>query len=428
MFLELTPAARVPRFPGVISSVAVHIIGVLLVVVALPRLPAEFYSDNRESGALQVAWIHLKQPEHLQGKDVADGFARGVKLAELPHSERARNNEPIILQPEFRPEAVMVEALPEVAFWARQAAGMPKPAPSGQAVVPGGIEAPSPPPRLAARPVLAVPNREAMVADINVSMLRVRADVLPALSKPNSATMPIRIRRDTEIVTASFDISSGQPTDVLVLAADRKYWSDLQLPRGLRNVPQIRAGDDGTDNAAGLEMSGGNTSAKRAASRSEITRIEHPPNGRFDVVILQSGGSDDPVGAGAILSGNPVYTVYLGVGDQKEWLLEYCLPADHGQHFDLSQRIIQGGTPIVPPFPISTSIPTSLLGLGATKRIVFHGLLSANGSLEGMSALAADDPLANQILALLSEWRFRPALKDEQAIDVEVLLVVPTRS
>jgi len=44
------------------------------------------------------------------------------------------------------------------------------------------------------------------------------------------------------------------------------------------------------------------------------------------VVILQSVSRDDLPDVGGALSGNPVYTVYLKVGDEREWLLEYCIP------------------------------------------------------------------------------------------------------
>src|ERR1017187_7933662 len=49
-------------------------------------------------------------------------------------------------------------------------------------------------------------------------------------------------------------------------------------------------------------------------------------SGNFDVVILQSVARDDMPDVGGNLSGNPVYTVYLKVGDEREWLLEYCIP------------------------------------------------------------------------------------------------------
>ena len=58
-----------------------------------------------------------------------------------------------------------------------------------------------------------------------------------------------------------------------------------------------------------------------------FTRIMHPPNGNFDVVVTQATVGGDLPGIPTRLSGTPVYTVYLRVGDVKEWVLAFCLPA-----------------------------------------------------------------------------------------------------
>src|SRR5207248_11550049 len=88
------------------------------------------------------------------------------------------------------------------------------------------------------------------------------------------------------------------------------------------------AGLHGSSNGAGRpgEMTDTRAVVVRPVAPPEVTRIEHPSNGNFDVVIMQSGPRADLPDLGGMLTGNPVYTVYLRVGDQKEWLLEYCVP------------------------------------------------------------------------------------------------------
>jgi hypothetical protein len=131
---------------------------------------------------------------------------------------------------------------------------------------------------------------------------------------------------------------------------------------------------------------------------------------------------------GAVLTGNPVYTVYLRVGDQKEWLLEYCVPASAAPQSSPYQINIDDAAPITPPYPVSTTIPNKILGQPITRHIVIRGILTAGGSLQNVKAVEANNPLSVQILALLSGWQFRPALRNNKPIEIEILLVVPARS
>jgi hypothetical protein len=129
---------------------------------------------------------------------------------------------------------------------------------------------------------------------------------------------------------------------------------------------------------------------------------------------------------GGILSGNPVYSVYLRVGDQKEWLLEYCVPArEVAQNNPYQINLDEAGT-ITPPYPISTVIPTNLLGQQIGKNIVVHGYLTAAGSFQNIKS-RDNHPFLPQLLTLLNQWQFRPALRNKKPIDVEIVLVIPPR-
>ncbi len=83
---------------------------------------------------------------------------------------------------------------------------------------------------------------------------------------------------------------------------------------------------------------------------------------------------------------------------------------------------------LVPPYPITTRIPNAMLGQAIIRHIVFQGLLTASGRLENMQTTGAATPTMMEVLALLKEWQFRPALKNKEPIEVEVLLVIPSRS
>ncbi len=159
-----------------------------------------------------------------------------------------------------------------------------------------------------------------------------------------------------------------------------------------------------------------------------VIRMTHPSNGNFDVVILQSVARDGLPAVGATLSGNPVYTVYLSVGDAREWLLEYCIPASANPRTSGFMVNIDDPGVISAPYPLSTAIPKSILDLPHPQHIVFRGLLSAAGALHEVKPVSTDNALIRDVLSMLSQWQFRPALRNKVPVEVEILLIVPPRN
>jgi hypothetical protein len=157
-----------------------------------------------------------------------------------------------------------------------------------------------------------------------------------------------------------------------------------------------------------------------------VTRILHPAGGNFDVVIMQSATRADLSDVGSILTGNPVYTVYLPVGDAREWVMEYCVPASENARNNPYEVYVGDATPISAPYPISTVIPNSILGQAHRENIVFHGYLTVNGSFRNIE-VRDQSSLSHLIAPLLNQWKFRPALKDKVPAEIEILLVVPAR-
>ncbi len=165
-----------------------------------------------------------------------------------------------------------------------------------------------------------------------------------------------------------------------------------------------------------------------AGNDAGVIRVNHPVNGNFDVVILQSAAREDLPAVGTTLSGNPVYTVYLNVGDKREWLLEYCVPSSGNQRASAYQVNIDDSGVVSAPYPVATAIPGKVLDLAHTKHIALHGILSAAGVFRNVTAPDMEDPLVREVLPLLAQWKFRPALRDKVPVEVEVLLIIPARS
>jgi hypothetical protein len=163
-------------------------------------------------------------------------------------------------------------------------------------------------------------------------------------------------------------------------------------------------------------------------SGAAVIRMTHPANGNFDVVVLQSVTRDDLPDVGGTLSGNPVYTVYLSVGDAREWLLEYCIPASVNSRASSYQVNIDDPGVVSAPYPLTTAIPRSVFELPHPGHIVLHGLLSAAGILREVKAPNMDNALVREVLPLLGQWQFRPASRDKAPVEVEILLIIPPRT
>jgi len=416
---------------------------------------------------------------------------------ELPPSPAPARPGPIIVQPDYLPQAPQLKTpIPSVTSWAQ---AMPRPArPVRDFVVPGRTEAvPTPaPPKLSSPPVPAVPNRESVPADVNVVLPPVGLTP-PKLALPNSTTNPIRVRNEqSEPTPVPPDRTPGLPTNVIALSNDKPPLAVVEIPKGLQNIPpsdtaggEIRpetqspgagggarqpdarpaateAGNrlghptatengnppkdspgkrpdaspsesgaktppetPGPGGAAAPRGTGGTVQPTNGNPSNEaVTRITHPPTGNFDVVLMQSGARDDLPDLRGILAGNPVYLVYLQVGDQKEWVLEFSLPARAKPQNNPYQISIDNEPALSPPYPLTTVVPNHLVGQPRPRPMVLHAFLSGTGAFREIQSPDAKNPLVIELLPFLSQWRFRPAAQNDKPVEVEILLVIPPQN
>jgi len=61
------------------------------------------------------------------------------------------------------------------------------------------------------------------------------------------------------------------------------------------------------------------------------------------------------------------------------------------------------------------------------KQTVLRCPLTASGTLRITGIPETASPLVSQLVALVNQWLFRPAQRDKKPIDIEVLLVIPSR-
>jgi len=127
------------------------------------------------------------------------------------------------------------------------------------------------------------------------------------------------------------------------------------------------------------------------------------------------------------LSGRPIYTVYLQVGANKEWVLQFCVP-------DMAGPVQTGGlvslgkpAPIGAPYPMVTVRPPEDWQHGSDYLLV-HGFLDESGRFRDLRILpgeSAAPPTTSALLDYLGYWEFRPAVRDGRPVRIEVILAVP---
>lgn len=162
----------------------------------------------------------------------------------------------------------------------------------------------------------------------------------------------------------------------------------------------------------------------RGNSDGTVT-LTYPPNGQFDIVIVQSDPSEEMGDLSGLLSGKPIRTVFLQVGAAKEWILEYCLPEKNETGVQQDGMVVSLGSPppLKAPYLLEAQLPSNSAWRSKTHQ-VFHGVISRSGRWETLRAVTAGDGPA-RLVEYLSRWIFRPAASGNETKPVEVLLIIP---
>jgi hypothetical protein len=359
---------------------------------------------------------------------------RRLELPPMP----PRFQEPqTILQPQFAPDLAPAAAihLPEVFFWAPQK-NLPrfvKPF-----VQPGHEISPTQPRLLDAPPKLAIPTAEPDLT--GVPKLPEATDALALVTPP---ALPVRTsdaQRGAPETGVSADPTSGDPTNLLSLALDPQQLREFlsvppgnqmgRLPEGSLSGPSALRGDpgEGEPGGGGGEGGTGDGAAWRsmALAAAAPTRVVHPVGGVFDVVVQSAGTEGFPESSG-VLSGRPVYAAYVRAGGSRDWLLQYCIPAEDDFVAQANGPVVRltTATRLIAPYPRITMRPPVRPRLGG--HVMVHGYITLEGRFSDLRVLGVSEPSETEmVLAVLEQWEFRPASRDGFPRRVEILLVIPT--
>lgn len=112
------------------------------------------------------------------------------------------------------------------------------------------------------------------------------------------------------------------------------------------------------------------------------------------------------------MPGRIVATIYLRVGLPKNWILEYWAPGSSAAGMEA-------------PWPYTIFRPNPTLPED-TDALLVKGHLTVEGKLEQLALMAPTDLAQKETLFhALAEWRFRPAARKGEPVEVDLLLVIP---
>jgi len=180
--------------------------------------------------------------------------------------------------------------------------------------------------------------------------------------------------------------------------------------------------------------SGGGTSEIAAVSAGVgratpgSTTINRPPTGNFDAVVVQSSPTDQYPESRGLLSGRPIYSVYIPMGTARDWTLFFCVPGEKPE--SNNSPVVQlgpFGAPVKAPYPTKLVKPAITLP-SYEKYILVHGTVNQDGKFQSLRLVRSIKPETDQaLLAALAAWEFRAATRDGAAIAVEFLLSIPAK-
>ncbi len=395
--------------------------------------------------------------------------AASAEALALPRIPRVKHGPQTLVQPDLHSDLTLqqITPVPQVVLWT------PARTPVAKIVAP----LPAKPPTANVTPTLQSPNQETNLADIALS-----AATQPSLRQlmVPSTTTPLVVRgpKPTPSTPATVSQPVAQPTPAAVVSL-----SDVRMKNGTVALPpanesaatdaagafslspgQAQApsppGDSNpadkssangpdtarngagksTDNHAGATARGGEGNNSPVAGSGQtpglqaqgsnngqnlgdphsVTQITLPKDGHFGAVVVGASIEDEFPEVSDVWKGRMAYTVYLHVGLEKSWILQYSLPR--------SAVAEEAGAiaHLEAPWPYNIVRPNLDPGAIDTDTLMIHGYVNDSGRFETLSIVFPPQfPQAKFVLDSLERWQFRPASQNGQVARVEVLLIIP---
>ncbi len=152
-----------------------------------------------------------------------------------------------------------------------------------------------------------------------------------------------------------------------------------------------------------------------------VTRIKLPKNGQFGVVVVGSSLDEQYPETSEVWKGRLAYSVYLHVGLDKSWILQYSLPR-------AADSANAGSARLEAPWPYYIVRPNLNPDDASSDAVMVHGFVDESGHFEKLSVVFPTDmgyAREQLVLGALQQWQFRAGTRDGQIAKLEVLLIIP---
>lgn len=426
--------------------------------------------EVRRSAAGQVSY-----PGPLpKAPTAAAGGKQVAQDAVLPAVPNVHHGPQTLMQPDLKTDITLQQLtpVPQVVLWK----------PASQPVAKIVAPLPAKPPTANATPTLRAPNHETNVADIAISSVPLPSlkQIIPpsttaplvvhapqpvpstpaTVSQPSAIPTPaavlslsdVKMKNGTATLPPVNEVAATSTTGAFSLtpgtakaptAAGNGNPANKAPNNGLAASSASPAKSDGTHagaatpnsaaasgagagstgasqgQAPGLQAQGGNTGADQG-DQPTVTQIALPRDGHFGSVIIGASIEDQFPEVTDVWKGRMAYTVYLHVGQEKSWILQYSLPrSTDGQ---------EAGTVahLEAPWPYNIVRPNLAPNSIDTDALMIHGYVNDSGRFETLSVVFPTQfSQASFVLDSLEHWQFRPASQNGQVAKVEVLLIIP---
>lgn len=163
-----------------------------------------------------------------------------------------------------------------------------------------------------------------------------------------------------------------------------------------------------------------------APAPARPNQIRRPREGQFDAVVVQSSPTDQFPESRGLLTGRPIYSVYVSLGTAKDWTLYFCVPGSAPSPQNQTPVVtLEPATPVLAPYPTLLEKPAVTIP-AFFKYVLVHARVNEEGRFQNLRVVRPTRPEADRaLLAALSNWEFRPASRQGSKIAVEVLLYIP---
>jgi hypothetical protein len=371
----------------------------------------------------------------------APGSKPGMEQAALRQTAEADKGPQTLIQPDVIEPVPMkiLTPVPTVVIWTPKTEQVKK------------VVAPLPEPATASdmKPSIKAPNQEIDLGDLGISSSLMATEKLPVFP---TTTSPLVVHGPKLVqmapVTATQTTQKPTPTAVMSL-------SDLRMADGTATLPPVnettlkndtgilapgeassgnvanRVGGVGNDERTGNGGTVGTVTGARSGEQpgagdgagSDAFTTEHltlPKNGEFGAVIVGASLEEKYPEMSSVWNDRVAYTVYLHVGLEKSWILQYSLPraSDAAQAGNITR--------LEAPWPYNIVRPNITPGVFSADAILVHGFVNQNGRFEQLAlAFPPEFREAQFVLDALNQWQFRPATQNGQIERVEILLIIP---